>query len=392
MTAVHFEVSAIPAAAGARAGQLTTPHGTLQTPTLCHMAPQATVKGLDPDELKRAGVEVLLADTYHLGLRPGGETIAALGGLHSFMSWPGTLISDDGTWALTEGGTANLGPLDTRRRARGLEGRVVRLDDDAVTFTSFIDGSTHHLTPEMSIRLQEQLGADLIQAFDAPPARRADDVAAAERSAAWARRSLDARARSDQALLAVVRGGAPRTLRESSADVMAALPFDGYVIGGVAGQPSQMRRELLEWSCGRLPTERPRLARASGGFREIFDAAEVGIDLIACVGPVADARRGTLYTSSGPIDVTGDSFREDFAPIDHSCGCPCCQTFSRSYLHHLFAARELLAYRLATIHNVSFANDVMCQLRAAIVDGTLREMRKAFFSGWAKDPRTEESA
>jgi tRNA-guanine transglycosylase len=390
MTAVHFEVSANAAPDQARAGRLTTPHGTLQTPTLCHIAPQATVKGLDPAELRHIGVDALVTDTYRLGLRPGGETIAALGGLHSFMSWPGALISDDGTWALTEGLAVDIGPLDTRRRARGQEGRVVRVDDDAVTFTSHIDGSTHRLTPELSIRLQEQLGADLIQACDVPPAKRTDE-AAAERSTAWARRSLDARSRADQALFGVVRGGTLRPLRERSAEVMGALPFEGYVVGGLMGQTSQTRRQLLEWSCARLPTERPRLAHATGDLREVFDAVEVGVDLVVCMGATAYARRGVLYTRSGPLDITGDALREDFAPVDDSCGCGSCQTFTRSYLHHLFDARELLAYRLATLHNVFFMSDLAHHLSAAILNGTLPEMREAFFSRWPSDPETTVS-
>jgi queuine tRNA-ribosyltransferase len=173
---------------------------------------------------------------------------------------------------------------------------------------------------------------------------------------------------------------------------MGALPFDGYVVGGLVGQPSPTSRQFLEWSCARLPTERPRLAHATGDLREIFDAVEVGIDLVVCIGATTYARRGILYTRGGTIDITGDAFREDFAPVDDSCGCVCCQTFTRSYLHHLFDARELLAYRLATLHNVFFTSDLTRQLRAAILDGALREMREAFFSRWPSDTAAQVSA
>lgn len=381
---------------GARAGLLHTPHGDVRTPALCPVATQATVKSLAPDELREVGAEIVLANAYHLYLRPGADIVAHFGGLHRFMSWDGPLITDSGGWQVfslgfgIEHGVGKIASIfpdedQPRQRARGQKPRMTKIDDNGVTFTSHIDGSTHRFTPEISIGIQEKLGPDLILAFDECTSPLHDEIytrQALERTHRWSRRSLEARSRSDQALLGIVQGGPFEALRRESAAFIAGLGFDGFAIGGSLGRSKNDMRAILEWTIPYLPAERPRHLLGIGEPEDMFDAVERGIDLFDCVAPTRHARHGALYTPNGRLMIHNARFHDDFTPVDPECGCYTCTTFTRAYLRHLFVADELLGYRLATIHNLAFILSVVARIRGGIVDGNLEDVRRAFEARW----------
>ena len=351
----------------ARAGALRTPHGTIHTPQFMPVGTNATVKALDPDDIRDVGATVILANTYHLALRPGHERIARLGGLHRFMAWNGPILTDSGGFQVV-----SLGDL----RA---------IDDDGVTFRSHLDGSTHRFTPEHSIAVQEALGADIAVAFDQPvpphASTRLQVEDAAERTHRWAERSLAAHRRVDQALFGIVQGGLEDDLRERSTRFIAALPFDGLCVGGLAGDetPAQ-RRAAIDVVVGLLLDDpRPRYLMGLGSPVDMLEAVDAGIDLFDSVLPARVARNGTLWTPDGRLNMRNAVHLDDPAPVQEGCPCRLCRTFSRAYLAHLFRANELLAYRLATCHNLTFTLDFMGRIRSAIATGTfpqlLREQR-----------------
>jgi queuine tRNA-ribosyltransferase len=394
MPAISFEVLA--ERGPARAGILHTPHGDVRTPVLCPVATQATVKSLDPDELRTLGAELILANAYHLYLRPGADVIAQFGGLHRFMSWDGPAVTDSGGWQVfslgfgIEHGVGKIAGIfpdedQPRQRPRGQKPRLTKVDEDGVTFTSHIDGSTHRFTPEVSIAIQEKLGADLILAFDECTSPLHDErytAQALERTHRWARRCLDARTRSDQALLGIVQGGPFESLRRSSARFIGGLDFEAFAIGGSLGRSKDDMRAILEWTIPELAADRPRHLLGIGEPEDIFDAVERGIDSFDCVAPTRHARHGVLYTPDGRLMIHNARYREDFAPVDSDCGCYACVHFTRAYLRHLFIADELLGYRLATIHNLAFILGLVARIRAGIVDGSVAEVRRDFESRW----------
>jgi tRNA-guanine transglycosylase len=399
MTAIHFDVRAEDPASRARVGFLTTRHGTVQTPALCPVATQAAVKSLTPDEVRDLGAELILVNAYHLYLRPGPDLVAEHGGLHRFMAWDGPIMTDSGGWQVfslgfgLEHGVGKIAGMfpdeDTGRNPhRGQRPRMTRVDADGVTFTSHIDGSTHRFTPEISIGVQERLGADLILAFDectSPLHDEAYTAQALERTHRWARRCLEARTRSDQALYGIVQGGAYEGLRRASAAEFAALPFDCYAIGGSLGRSKEEMRHVLDWSIPSLPDDRPRHLLGIGEPEDIFDGVERGIDTFDCVTPTRLARHGTLYTPEGLMGITNAGYREDFTPVDADCTCYTCAHFTRAYLRHLFVAGELLAYTLATIHNLAFILGLMRRIREAIPAGALGDLRQEFSSRWKRN-------
>jgi queuine tRNA-ribosyltransferase len=342
-------------------------HGEVETPQFMPVGTNATVKALDPLEVEAAGATILLANTYHLYLRPGHERIERLGGLHRFMGWDRPILTDSGGYQVV-----SLGDL-----------RVV--DEDGVTFKSHLDGSVHRFTPEHSIAVQEALGPDVAVAFDQPvfPSSPRDVVVdAMRRTHRWAERSLRAHTRTDQALFGIVQGGLDPELRAESAAYIASLPFDGINIGGLAGDETPAQRDAtLDATIPLLDGDpRPRYLMGLGSPADLLEAVHRGIDLFDSVLPARVARNGQLWVPGGRLNLRNERFRDDPGPVQEGCPCPLCTRFSRAYLSHLFRAREMLAYRLATCHNLTFTLDFMHRIRAALRAGTfpveLPEMRQ----------------
>jgi queuine tRNA-ribosyltransferase len=359
VTAATFAVDAVDGSSRARLGRLTLGHGTVETPQFMPVGTNATVKALDPDDLADVGATIVLANTYHLELRPGAERIARLGGLHQFMAWERPILTDSGGFQVV-----SLGHLRT-------------VDEEGVTFRSHLDGSIQHFTPERSIAIQEALGADVGVAFDQPvrPASSSPEVVrdATERTARWAERSLRAHRREDQALFGIVQGGLEPELRAASAQAIAALPFDGLCIGGLAGDETATQRgEAIDVAVAALGDDRRvRYLMGLGSPADILDAVTRGIDLFDSVLPSRVARNGQLWVPGGRLNLRNARFLDDPRPVQADCACRLCRSFSRAYLAHLFRAEELLAYRLATIHNLTFILDFMARIRGALRAGTL---------------------
>jgi tRNA-guanine transglycosylase len=349
-----------------------------------------SVKGVTPAELRDLGAEVLLANTYHLFLRPGAETVRELGGLHRFMAWDGPIVTDSGGFqvfslgfGLEHGVGKQIGMFPGEERpVRGQAAKLVRVDEDGATYTSHIDGSRQRLTPELAIEIQEALGADVALAFDEPtsPLHDADYTRQAmERTHRWAVRCLAARTPGDQALYGIVQGGAFEELRTGSARFIGGLAFDGVAIGGSLGKSKADMHSVLDWSMPHLPSRWPRHLLGIGEPEDLFSCVERGVDQFDCVAPTRLARHGQLYTPAGRLQITGLEHKDDPRPIQASCGCYTCRTgFSRGYLRHLFAANELLAYTLASLHNLHFILGVMSTIRRAIQEDRLASAHAEF--------------
>jgi queuine tRNA-ribosyltransferase len=359
-TAARYEVTTPPPADGssrARTGRLALTHGVVETPQFMPVGTNATVKALTPADIRDTGASIILANTYHLYLRPGHERIARLGGLHRFMDWDGPILTDSGGFQVV-----SLGDL-----------RVV--DDHGVTFRSHLDGSTHRFTPELAMGVQAALGSDVAVAFDQPvfpSSPRAAVAEATERTHRWAERSLAARSRDDQAVFGIVQGGLEPDLRAASTRFIAGLPFDGICIGGLAGDETPAQRDAaLDVAIPLLAEDpRPRYLMGLGSPADLLEAAHRGVDLFDSVLPARVARNGQLWVPGGRLNMRNQRFLDDPAPVQDDCPCLLCQRFSRAYLAHLFRAKELLAYRLATCHNLTFTLDFMARVRASIQAGT----------------------
>ena len=357
----QFEVLSEAGAGGrtrARRGRLTLPHGVVETPQFMPVGTNATVKALDPGDLREVGATIVLANTYHLYLRPGHDRIERLGGLHRFMAWDRPILTDSGGFQV-------VSLSDTRT-----------IDDDGATFRSHIDGSSHRLTPESSIAIQEALGADIAVAFDHPvfpSSARAVVEDATERTHRWAERSVAAHTRSDQALFGVIQGGLDPELRERSTRFIAGLPFDGINIGGLAGDETpEQRRAALDVVIRLLAGDpRPRYLMGLGSPADLLDAVLQGVDLFDSVLPSRVARTGQVWIPGARLNLRNAAFLDDPNPIEDDCPCIACRQFSRAYLAHLFRAKELLGFRLATAHNLTFTLGFMALIRAAIAAGTL---------------------
>jgi queuine tRNA-ribosyltransferase len=356
----RYEVLVPPPADGstrARLGRLTLPHGTVETPQFMPVGTNATVKALDPDDITATGATMILANTYHLYLRPGHERIERLGGLHAFMGWDRPILTDSGGFQVV-----SLGDL-----------RVV--DEDGATFRSHLDGSLHRFTPEVAIGVQQSLGSDVAVAFDQPVTPSSPRTVVAEATARthrWAERSLAAHSRPDQALFGIVQGGLEPDLRAESTRFIASLPFDGICIGGLAGDETPEQRDAtLDVAVPLLADDpRPRYLMGLGSPADLLEAVHRGVDLFDSVLPARVARNGQLWVPGGRLNVRNQRFLDDPAPVQDDCPCLLCRRFSRAYIAHLFRAKELLAYRLATCHNLTFTLDFMIRIRSAIQAGT----------------------
>ena len=353
---------------GARAGELITPHGLVPTPVFLPVGSQGTVKTLTPEEVKDIGLRMVLANTYHLYLRPGIEVVAKMGGLHKFMAWDGAILTDSGGYQIF-----SLAPLR-------------RVSDEGVTFRSHIDGSEHFITPELIIQFQEALGADIIMVLDECTAY-GDSFEGVQKATVrthqWAERCRKAQKRSDQALYAIVQGGIHPELRRQSAEYLTSLDFPGYAIGGLSvGEPKEMTLAMVEETVALLPGDKPRYLMGVGSPEDIVEGVARGIDMFDSALPTRVARNGALFTGQGRRNIRNAAFSRMEQAVDPDCECYTCRTFSAAYLHHLFKSEELLALRLATIHNLHFIHNLTGKIRSAILDGTFSAFRDSFLAGY----------
>jgi queuine tRNA-ribosyltransferase len=350
----------------ARAGELSTQHGIIHTPVLCPVGTQGSVKTLTPQDVKDVGMRMILANTYHLYLRPGIPTIEKMGGLHKFMNWDGAILTDSGGYQLYS------------------LSKLRRINDDGVIFRSHIDGSQHTFTPELAIKYQESIGADIIMVLDEcidHNESREKVWAAMVRTHQWAERCLKAHNKPGQALYAIVQGGVFPDLRKLSAEYLTALPFDGFAIGGLSiGEPKNVTFDITEQTVGLLPADKPRYLMGVGAPEDVVECVARGIDIFDCAMPTRVARNGALYTPTGRVDIENAAYSQQEGPIDPTCHCYTCQNFSAAYLHHLFRSKELLAYRLATIHNLAFMSNLVQNVRNSILDGAFSTFREKFLS------------
>jgi queuine tRNA-ribosyltransferase len=348
----------------ARVGELQTPHGVVQTPHFMPVGTQATVKTLSSEDLLMLGVEMLLSNTYHLYLRPGHEIVHSAGGLHRFMNWPKPLLTDSGGFQVF-----SLAELN-------------KVTEEGVHFQSHIDGSRHFFTPELSMEIQEALGADIIMVLDEClpyPVEREYAGSSVDLTLRWAERCKKVHKNHRQALFGIVQGATFRDLRIRCARELVDMDFPGYAIGGLSvGETPRMMYEIIDYTLDELPFDKPRYLMGSGPPVDIFEAVERGVDMFDCVMPTRNARNASLMTSQGVVIVKNAEYAADFSPLDPECACPTCRNYSRAYLRHLFKAGEISAMRLATLHNVYFMVTLLDSIRSAILSGSYGEFKSSF--------------
>jgi queuine tRNA-ribosyltransferase len=339
----------------ARAGLLRTSHGVVETPVFMPVGTQATVKSLSSGDLEALGARIILGNTYHLAMRPGHALIAGLGGLHKFMAWPGAILTDSGGFQVFS---------QSGRRT---------IDEDGVTFQSHVDGSTQRLTPESAMAIQAALGSDIAMAFDeCPPSDAAPAVLAKamERTTRWARRCLAVEAAAGQMRFGIVQGGTSLPLREAHLGEIAAMAFAGLALGGLSvGEPPEVMHEVVAHVAPLMPAERPRYLMGVGRPPDILAGIGAGIDMFDCVMPTRNARNGHLFVAQGHLNIANTRHRDDRRPLDEACPCEACRRYSRGYLAHLFRAKEILYYRLATLHNLQYYLNIVRGARQAIIEG-----------------------
>jgi len=361
---LSFEVRHPDPGGRARCGTVTTPHGQIRTPAFMPVGTRATVKGLWPQQVRDSGTDILLANTYHLLQRPGAELVERLGGLHKFMAWDGPILTDSGGYQVF-----SLADLN-------------KITDEGVTFRSHIDGQTIHMDPLSATRIQNQLGADIIMAFDqCPPgdADRATAQAAVDRTIRWAGRCHSAHQRSDQALFAIVQGGVYCDLRLACAQKLIEIDFPGYAVGGLSvGETHEQMVEVLREVVPALPPDRPRYLMGVGMPRDILAAVQVGIDLFDCVLPTRNGRNGSAFTAGGTLRLRNEKHRLDPGPLEENCPCPACRQFSRGYIRHLFLVGEMMGPILVSVHNLWFYQRFMARLRDLIPNGDYATMLAEF--------------
>jgi queuine tRNA-ribosyltransferase len=359
---LRFRIEAKDLATGARTGLVSTEWGEIRTPAFLPVGTAAAVKGVWPSQLKEMGYECLLANTYHLYLRPGHERILRLGGVHRFMGWDRPVLTDSGGYQIF-----SLSALRT-------------VTDDEVIFRSHVDGSRHVLSPELVVGIQEALGSDIRMVLDECveyPAGRREVEEAVRRTTAWARRSLAVSRREEGGLFGIVQGGMDRDLRRRSVEEICALPFSGYAIGGVSvGEGKDLQRETVEFTAPLLPADKPRYLMGVGTPEDILFAATRGVDLFDCVLPTRNARNGMLFTSAGPMSIKQARYADDSRPPDEECACLTCRTFSRAYLRHLYLQKEILSSMALTVHNLHYYRRWMERMREAISVGNLEHFMK----------------
>ena len=356
----------------ARRGRVTCAHGTIETPAFMPVGTAATVKAMMPGDVAATGAEIILGNTYHLMLRPGAERVARLGGLHDFMNWPGPILTDSGGYQVMS--------LSELRK----------LSEDGVTFKSHLDGSTHMLTPERAVEIQNLLDADITMVLDeCPPfpAEKSDVARAVELSARWAKRCKDAFVeRPGYGLFGINQGGIHADLREQSAAALTDIGFDGYAVGGLAvGEGQEKMFATLDVTTAHLPTDAPRYLMGVGKPGDLVGAVARGIDMFDCVLPTRSGRTGQAFTRRGALNIRNARHAEDPRPIDEACACPACRDFSRAYVHHLVKSDEILGAMLLTWHNLTYYQDLMADMRTAIEAGTFDAFQVKFAAEQARD-------
>ena len=371
MTSLTFTQTAKQTNGEARTGNMVTPHGVIQTPVFMPVGTQGTVKAMTPAMLEEAGAHLILANTYHLYLRPGRELVKKFGGIHQFMNWQGAILTDSGGFQVF-----SLGALR-------------KITPEGVLFQSHIDGSKHFISPETAIGIQEDLGADIIMAFDecTPyPATFEQAKTSLDITVDWARRCQAAKTRSDQALFGIIQGGTHLDLRKQALDQIAGIGFDGYALGGLSvGEPKETMMEIVQQMAPLLPENHPRYVMGVGTPEDILRCVDSGIDMFDCVMPTRCARNGLLFTNQEKVVIKNARYRDDQSPLDSSCDCYTCKNFSRAYLRHLYISREILAMILNTIHNVRFYVRFMEDMRRSIQNGVFDRFKKEFLKKMAVD-------
>lgn len=381
-----------------RAGVITTPHGVIQTPAFVTVGTKATVKALTVEQIKDTSSQVVLANTYHLYLQPGDEIVRDAGGLHKFMNWNGPLMTDSGGFQVFSLGAAygkEISKITTitdpslliPERSIDSVAPLAKISNDGVSFKSHLDGSMHYITPERSIEIQHNLGADIIFAFDectSPTESEKYQEEALYRTHAWAKRSLDYHKskNTNQALFGIVQGGRSEKLRKKSAEEISKLDFDGFGIGGSFAKEDMST--AVKWVNEILPEGKPRHLLGIGEPEDLFMGVENGVDLFDCVGPTRIARNGTVFTKSGKINLLNAQFVNKFEPMEKDCACYTCKSYTLAYLSHLFRAKEMEAATLASIHNIYFITNLVSQMREAILKDNFLEFKESFLGQYLK--------
>lgn len=369
MDAVRYEFIKKCKQTGARLGRVHTPHGSFDTPAFMPVGTQATVKGMSPDELKDIEAQIILSNTYHLYMRPGQDIVKDAGGLHGFMNWDRPILTDSGGFQV-------FSLSDLRN-----------IKEEGVTFKSHIDGSRHFISPETAINIQNELGADIIMAFDECipyPCEFEYAKKSLERTTRWAKRCKETHKDIEkQSLFGIVQGGTFKELRIQSANELLELDFPGYAIGGLSvGEPAGEMYEMLECTVPLLPEDRPRYLMGVGSPDYLIEGSIRGIDMFDCVLPTRIGRNGTIMTSKGKVIVRDAKYARDYSPMDPECDCYACRNFSRAYIRHLLKANEVLGIRLTTWHNLKFLLNLMKNVRQAIMEDKLGDFKKEFFSAF----------
>lgn len=359
----------------ARAGEINTLHGTIQTPVFMPVGTQATVKIMTPEDMEKMNISVILGNTYHLYLRPGTDIIQKAGGLHKFMSWKGAILTDSGGFQV-------FSLKDLRK-----------ITDEGVRFRAHFDGSEHFFTPEKVVEIQNILGSDIMMCLDeCPPYPATRDYISdsLNRTIDWAKRAKAAHKKEGQALFGIVQGGVYRDLREKAVDEMTKLDFPGLAIGGVSvGEGKEFMYQAVDWCAPFLPENKPRYLMGVGTPEDIWYSVEKGVDMFDCVFPTRIARNGTAYSMDGLIKMRNAEYKEDFRPLDPTCTCYACTNFTRAYIRHLFNVHEILGMRLTTLHNIHFMIHLMDKIRASIINDCYEQEKEKFFSTY-KLTRTDE--
>ena len=378
-----------------RFGLIKTPHGEIKTPAFVTVGTKGTIKAMTPEMLSDAGAQVVLANTYHLYLQPGDELISKAGGLHKFMNWNGPTMTDSGGFQVFSLGTAYGKGISKVLKAGEEEialghiedpnelPKIAKIDNDGVMFRDHLSGTAHYFTPEKSIEIQHNIGADIIFAFDectSPTESYHYQVEALDRTHRWAKKSLDYHKSKDnsgkQALFGIVQGGRDENLRKESAKVIGAMDFDGFGIGGSFAKEDMST--AVKWVNEILPEDKPRHLLGIGEPLDLFMGVRNGVDLFDCVAPTRMGRNGGLYTKYGKININNKKYVVDFSPVDEDCKCYVCKNYTRAYVAHLFRAKEMLAGTLASIHNVHFIINLVDKMREAIEQGTFDELENDF--------------
>ena len=367
---VNYELVAEDRKTGARAGLLHTPHGVFKTPMFMPVGTQATVKTVTPEELEEMGSQIILSNTYHLFLRPGTELIHEAGELHRFMNWNKGILTDSGGFQVF-----SLGAMR-------------KITEEGVYFRSFLDGSKQFLSPEISIRAQEDLGSDIAMAFDECIPYPADYEYArksTERTTRWAKRCIKAHQRTDRGIFGIIQGGMYKDLRKQSAMEISSLPFDGMAVGGLSvGEPHDLMYDILEETIQWMPKGKARYLMGVGTPDCLVEGVARGVDMFDCVFPTRVARNGMAMIHTGRMNMKNKQYERDFRPIEESCGCYTCRNYTRAYIRHLYKSEELLAFRLVTIHNLYFLLQFMRDMREAIVQGNFLEFREHFMEHYKR--------